>query len=261
MRRMRTTVFAVIALIALIGAGVAAAASFNTYSAKITTSLARPGTAKAPVPLGMVQKLAARPAGGTANAEPLTNIKLTLPKVTFNEAGFPVCTAATIDRARKDAHCPKGAKVASGPVTAALWNPRTPNAPGAPCDPVLDIWNAGHAKLTYFFTISAGHSCAGLQTGAVQAWTGTLREVRGTLVDDTPLPPPVSTNAGNLGLFSSLESETLTFPKHTHKAGNKTVAFFASTGCVAHKHPYTVAFTATNGHTAQTSTVSGKAGC
>ncbi|HET9075028.1 MAG TPA: hypothetical protein VFN48_10645 [Solirubrobacteraceae bacterium] len=261
MKRMRLTVTAVTALVALLVASVALAASYNTYSATVKVSQHGAGTAKKPVALGMVQRLSAKPANGTPNADPLTDIKLTMPKVTAHQAGFPVCTAAKINAAQTDAGCPKGALVGRGPVTAELWSPKAPTVAGNPCDPVLDIWNGGPGKLTYFFTIPAGHSCVGLQTGAVAAWTGTLREHGTTLVDDTPLPPPVSTNAGNIGLYSALESETLTFRKLTHKVGAKTVAFFASTGCVAGKRPYSVAFTATNGHTPQTVTVTGKTGC
>jgi hypothetical protein len=260
MNRMRTAVIAATALVALLAAGVAMAATLNTYTATIAAKQSGAGTAKKPVALGLVEKLAAKPVT-TANAYPLTDIKLTLPDVKFNDKGFPVCSAATITAASNDSGCPKGALVASGDVTAALWSPSTPSAAGASCNPVLDIWNAGNAKLTYFFKIPAGHQCAGLQTGAVPAWTGTMKESGSTLTSDTPLPPPVSTNAGNLGLYSSLEAETLTYYKLTAKVGGKTVPFFESVGCVAGKRPYTVTYTATNGSTSASTAVKGSGKC
>ena len=260
MKPIRTAVVALTALVALLAAGVALAAT-NTYTATITANQSSAGTAKKPVALGMVQKLGATAPAGQANADPLTDIKITMPKVIANQAGFPVCSASTITTAGNDAGCPAGALVGTGPVTAALWSPSTPAVPGTPCDPVLDIWNAGAGHLTYFFKIPPGHTCAGLQTGAVAPWTGTLKESHGALIDDTPLPPPVSTNAGNLGFYSSLESETLTFKKLTHKVKGKVVPFFASVGCVAGKRPYSVAFTATDGKTSTTSTVTGSSKC
>ena len=262
MRRMRMAVIAATALVVLAVTGVALAAALNTYTGTITAKQTGAGTAKKPVALGFVQKLGVKPAtAGNANADPLTDIKLSLPKVGFNDKGFPVCTAATIAKAETDAGCPKGALIATGPVTAALWSPSAPTTVGTPCDPVLDSWNAGNGKVTDFFKIPAGHSCAGLQTGAVAPWTGTIKESGTTLVYDTPLPPPVSTNAGNLGLYSSLEAETITFAKLTLTKGGKTTPYFESLGCVAGKRPYTVSFTATDGTTSSTSVVTGSGKC
>lgn len=262
MRRMRMAVIAATAVVALVVAGVALAASLNTYTATITAKQSGAGTAKKPVALGFVQKISATPATGSSdpNAAPLTDIKVTLPKVSFNDTGFPVCTAATITHAGTDSGCPKGALIGTGPVTAELYSLAAPTMTTA-CDPVLDVWNAGKGKVTDFFKIPAGHQCAGLSTGSVAPWTGSLKESGTTLIYDTPLPPPVSTNAGNLGLYSALEGETITFSKLTAKVKGKTVPFLESTGCVAGKRPYTVTFTATDAGAKQTSSVTGKSGC
>jgi hypothetical protein len=262
MRRMRTAALAAAALVTLVLAGAALAASLNTYTASVTLKQNGAGSAKKPVALGLVATFAAAPATpGDANADPLTNITLTLPKVTFHAAGFPVCSPATIAKARTDAHCPARALVATGPVSAALWGSSTPAMKGYACDPVLDVWNAGAGKLTYFFKIPAGHTCAGLSTGAVAPWTGSLREVHGALVNDTPLPPDVSTNAGNIGLYSSLQGERLTFLKRTETVKHHTFAFLSSVGCEKGSRPYTVTYTATNGSVKQTSAVKGSARC
>lgn len=262
MRRMRTVALGAAALVMLVLAGAAFAASLNTYKASVALKENGAGSPKKPVALGLVETLGAAPATpGNANADPLTNITLTLPKVTFHAAGFPVCSVATIAKARNDAKCPARALVATGPVSAALWGPSTPTMKGYACDPVLDVWNAGRGKLTYFFKIPPGHTCAGLSTGAVAPWTGSLREVHGALVNDTPLPPDVSTNAGNIGLYSSLEAETLTFMKRTETVKHHTFAFLSSVGCVKGSRPFTVTYTATNGTTKQTSSVKGTAKC
>jgi hypothetical protein len=262
MRTMRMAAIAATAFVVLAAAGVALAASLNTYTGSIGAKQNGAGTAAKPVVLGFVQKLSAMPAtAGNANADPLTDIKVTLPKVKFNTKGFPVCTAATIAAKMTDAGCPKGALLGTGPVTSALWSPSAATQAGVPCGPVLDVWNAGHGKVTDFFKIPAGHTCAGLQTGSVAPWTGTLKESGTTLIYDTPLPPAVSTNAGNLGLYSSLEAETITFSKVTAKVGGKVVPFFESVGCVSGKRPYTVSFTATDGTTKETKTVSGAGSC
>jgi hypothetical protein len=267
MRRMRLAVFAATAVVALVVVGVALAASLNSYTAVITANQSGAGTPAKPVALGFTQKLGAKFSSGNTSplAAPLTDIKVSLPKVKFNPKGFPVCTAATIAKAQTDAGCPKGALIATGPVTAQLYAPKSSTNPavGTPvnCDPVLDAWNAGNGKVTDFFKITAGHQCNGLQTGAVAPWTGSIKQSGTTLVYDTPLPGPVSTNAGNLGLYSALEAETITFQKVTAKVGGKVTPYFESIGCVSGKRPYTVSFTATDGSTKATSTVTGKSGC
>lgn len=260
MRKIRMAVIAATAIVALVVAGVAVAASLNSYTATVIAKQNGAGTAKNPVALGLVQKLGAKPANASPNAWPLTDITLTLPKVRFNTKGFPTCEAGKISSAGTDAGCPKHALIATGPVTAVLWSKSAPTRT-IPCDPVLDVWNAGNGKVTDFFKIPAGHQCAGLATGAVAPWSGSLKEKGSSMVYDTPLPPPVSTNAGNLGLYSSLLKESITFNKLTTKVGSKMVPFFESVGCVKGKRPYTVAFTATDGSTRQTVKVNGSGKC
>jgi hypothetical protein len=250
---MRRMLIAAVALGALIVTGVAYAASLNTYTGSAVTAKGA-GTAKKPVALTVTEKLSAKPVSG-ANAFPLTDIKLTLAGAKLTTKGFATCSASTVNSAQTDAGCPKASLVASGDVSAALWSPKGGTA--IPCDPVLDVWNAGGGKLTYFFKIPAGHSCAGLATGAVAAWTGTIKQSGSKVIDDTPLPPPVSTNAGGLGLFSSLEAETLKFTKLT----KGSTAFLAGTGCTKGSRAYSLAFTATNGSSSGTTTVSGSAKC
>ncbi len=256
---MRRITIALVAVGALIATGVAYATTLNSYTAAIKVS-GSAGSAKAPAPIGQTVTLTAKPTSGV-NADPLTDIKTTLAGVKLTTKGFATCSATTINTAKNDAGCPSKALFATGPVTAALWSSKTPTAPGAPCDPVLDIWNAGGGKLTYFFKIPAGHTCAGLETGAVAAWTGSIKQSGSSVIQDTPLPPPVSTDAGGLGLFSALGSETLKYPKMTEKSGGKTVGFLASTSCAGGGHKYSVAFTATNGSASSTSTVKGSAKC
>jgi hypothetical protein len=251
-----------VTLVVLSVLSVALAASLSTDTGVISARQNAPGTVQEPVALGFVEKLSAGPVPtASANADPLTDIKVTLPRVRFNARGFPVCTIATITAAGTDSGCPPGALLASGPVRSALWSPAEPTQAGTPCGPILDVWNAGSGKVVDFLQIPAGHTCADLQPGSVPPWTGTLRESGTTLVYDTPLPPSVSTDVGGLGLFFSLERETITFRRLSAEVGDRSVPFFASVGCVSGRRPYTVSFTATDGTEKQTTTDSGSGSC
>jgi hypothetical protein len=89
----------------------------------------------------------------------------------------------------------------------------------------------------------------------------TFKQAGKYLTQDAPLPPDVSTNAGNLGDYSSIMTNDLTWLKVTTKVKGKTVSFLSSTGCLKGKRPYTMTFTATNGTSSSTDTVGGTGGC
>jgi hypothetical protein len=250
------------AIAAMAGAAVAyAQTTSNTYTASFSFNQSGSGTAKKPVPLGFSESLTAANATSGMRAAPLTDIKVTLTGLKANPKPFPTCSAAKIIAAKSDTVCPKGALVATGGITAALGD-NTLTGAGTPCQPILDVWNAGGGKLNFFFVISGAHQCGGLQTGSTAPFTGTLVQHGNTLVQDTPLPPDVSTDAGNIGAYGSLTLEKLTWKKLTAKVGGQTVPFLESTGCTGGSHSVTVAFTATDAaNESLTGSASAKAKC
>jgi hypothetical protein len=178
-----------------------------------------------------------------------------------NAKYFPSCSIAKITAAKADTGCPKGALVATGPVTAMLGPPNLAQ-PGTPCDPLLHVWNAGPGKLAFFFLTDATHSCGSLHTGATLPYPGFIKQQGKNLVTDVPLPPDVSTSAGNLnGVYGSLIQEVLTWKNLTKKVNGKTVGIQQSVGCKAGKRPFSVKFTANNNGTIQSSTVTGSSKC
>jgi hypothetical protein len=254
-----------LALGAALALGLAAsawAASLNTYTGSVLARQSGAGSVRAPVALGLVVRLSTHSADAAdVNAAPLTDLTLTLPEVGFNSIGFPVCPPARIVAAQTDAGCPPGARVGTGKVTAALWSPAAPTQTGTPCPATLDVWNAGARRLTYFLVIPPGHGCAGLMTGAIPPWTGTLREAGTTLSLDVPLPPAFSTDAGGLGLYLALDSATLTFVRLTHTTGSRTTPFLESLGCVAGQRPYTLEVQASQDSSAGAATLRGSGRC
>jgi hypothetical protein len=257
---MRRIVLAVTALVVLIASGAAYAATLNNYTATLTTSESGSGTAAKPVAFGFTERLTAQNMTTGMNAAPLTDIKLTATGVKANPQYFPKCTAAQITAALSDTGCPKGALVATGSITSVL-GPTTLTG-GTPCAPLLHVWNGGGGKVVFFFVIGPGHLCGALTTGAAAPYVGTLKQAGSTLIQDTPLPPDVSTSAGNLpGTYGSLEVETLKWLNISAKVKGKKIPFLQSTGCTKNKRNYTVKFTATNGTISESGTIAGKATC
>ena len=243
---MRRIILATTLLAALAGAAVAfGGTTANTYTAGFAFNEHGSGTAKKPEAVGFTQTLGAANATAGMRAAPLINLNFTLAGLKINQGPFPTCSAASILAAKSDTGCPKGAQVASGTVTAALGD-NTLSGPGTPCTPLLDVWNEGHGKLVFFFVIEGTYQCGGLQTGAAAPWIATIKNAGAGIDVSIPLPADVSTNAGNIGAYGSLQAETLRWFKLTKRVGHKLIPFLESTGCRSGGRPYTVNFTATD---------------
>ncbi len=244
---MRRIIITGAALAVLVAAGVAYAATFNTYTAGFKFTPTKAGTKAKPSPLTYIETLGAAGTGGHS-AAPLTNITTWLYGLQSNGKYFPKCSAAIIDsnHSKWDKSCPKGSLVGQGPVTSLLVPAAVPTSPGAKCNPYLHIYNGGQNKLVFFFVvIPPKYTCATLTTGAAAPYIGTISYKQGYMVTDVPLPPDVSTEAGGLkGVYGSLIHEVLTFPKATKKVHGKTVGETQSVACKGHKRPWKVMFTA-----------------
>ncbi len=123
-----------------------------------------------------------------------------------------------------------------------------------PCNPNLDVWNAGQGKLAFFFVPapSGAHACLGgaIKAGQVPPYPGTYKQSGKNLVINVPIPKTV--DYPSQGLVGSLESETLKWSS----PGITSVA------CKGNTRPYTNTFTATlPGQAKQATKTSGSAPC
>jgi hypothetical protein len=239
---LRRIVVVATALAVLIAAASAYAASggVNSYTATLKFSPNKAGSRKAPSSMGFTQKYVANGTGGNRTA-PLTDIKTVIYGMTANGKSFATCSLAKIQAAKSDTGCTKAALVATGAVTAILGPIADPStsAPGqAPCNPLLDVWNAGHGQVVYFFVAKGpNHLCANgaVPTGFIGPFAGTVKTVGKNLVMDTPIPGYVSFPLS--GAEGSLTSETLTWKN----------GIGASVACKHGQRPYSVTFTAESG--------------
>jgi hypothetical protein len=263
------------AVLCLFGAGAAYAAGPvtggpNTYSGNFAVAAGAPGSAARPMPAALTESLQMGSTTSGNVGAPLVDIKTTTYGVKAPYAGmFPKCTEATINAngnsGKWNSVCPKGSLVASGTVNAVLVQSSL-QGPGAACDLDLSVYNGGPGKLTFFFTVpTTGPGCDGLATGAAAAWTGKVHEAGKYLVTDVPEPADVAYNAGNTGLFGSLQTEVLHFKKMSVKKGGKTYPFIESIGCSRHARPFSITYTATESNTGSptvgSGTVKGSAKC
>ncbi|MFL5861956.1 MAG: hypothetical protein ACJ780_14445 [Solirubrobacteraceae bacterium] len=263
---MKKIVLIVAALGVLVSAG-AAYAAINTYTATLSFSSKKAGTPAKPVAISYVQKIKAQGTNGNRTAV-LTDILTKIYGLKADGKDFPQCSLKKIADAGDDTKCPKGAMVATGAITASVGGAKDFTQAGAPCNPLLHVWNSGQGKLTFFFVDQGpNHLClnGNLKTGQVGPYKATYKTQGKYLLVDVPVPKyvgfPVSGAAG------SLTSEHLTWLKLTKKVHGKTVAATASIGCLNGKRPYSMTFKANLpsptgvGGTTETKTVSASAPC
>ena len=262
---MRRTIIVGTALAMLVGAS-AALASFNTYSASFKFSSSKAGSAKSPVALGY--NLTYNAAGTSGNrAAPLTDLKTTIYGIKANANAFPTCSLSKIASAKNDNVCNPKAEVASGTVNSLLGAATLPKTSGTPCNPGLDVWNAGGNKVVFFFTAKSAAQCGGLQTGSTAPFYGYVSYQGKNMVLDVPQPQDISVKVANLsGVYSSLSIEKLTWKKLTTKVHGKTVGYLSSIGCKSGKRAWAQSFTALNypgqpGGAKSTQTVTGSVKC
>jgi hypothetical protein len=262
-------------LVCLFAAGAAYAAgpitgAPNSYTGAFAVTGAA-GSSHRPAPVALTETLGMSNTNASDVGAPLVDIKTTTYGVKAPNGGrFPTCTVAKIsanngNNGKWNAVCPKGSLVATGSVKAALTSPSANLAgPGAPCSLGLWVYNGGPGRLTFFFTTTPAQ-CDGLTTGDAAPWLGKVSESGKNLVTNVPEPADVSYNAGNIGLFGSLETEVLHFKKLTVKKGGKLYSYIESTGCSKHARPYTISYTATESNsgspTMGQATVKGSAKC
>lgn len=266
---MRRIIIATAAVFALVAAGAAYAQStptLNTYTGSLTFKSSGAGTPAKPVPASWVELFHTQNVNTALDAAPVTDIKLKMYGLKIDWKAFPTCTLAQVT-ASLGAKCPAKSLVASGPITALLGPTNLQGittgqgANTIVCTPLLDIWNAGGGKVVELPVVTTAHPCGGLETGSAAPYVVTFSQQGNYLLQDAPLPPDVSTDAGGLGLYNSLTTNDLNWSKMTAKVKGKSVAYFSSIGCLKGKRPYTMTFTATNGTTQETESLSGNGTC
>jgi hypothetical protein len=264
---MRRKILATTAALCLLAAGAAYASGPvtggpNSYTGGFAVA-GGVGSAARPVAAALSETLGMSSTTSSNVGAPLVNIKTTTYGVKApNGKYFPTCSTAKIsanngNNGKWNAVCPKGSLVATGSVKAALTSPSANLAgPGAPCQLGLWVYNGGPGKLTFFFTTTPSQ-CDGLTTGDAAPWTGTVSQAGKYLDTNVPEPPDVSYNAGNIGLFGSLQVEVLHFKKMTVKKGRKTYPYIESIGCAKQARPFSITYTATTSNSPSSGNESG----
>jgi hypothetical protein len=237
---LRRILVVTLALGVLAAAAVAAYAASSPDQSTITFSSKKAGTKSKPVPIGWNLSITGSP--GPNGERPAISNEFTIKiyGMTVNEKNFPSCSLKTIANAKSDTECPKKALVASGTLEALLGSANDFSAMGEACDPLLDVWNSGQGKLTYYFVTTPTRVCLGgvIKTGDTPPYPGTYSQQGKYFVSVVKVP--ASINYPVAGLVGSLQQENLAFKTQSTRVHGKTVLSQTSIACKGSKRPYSV---------------------
>ncbi len=255
---MKRLTIGIVTALALLTAAGSAFAAIDTYSGGYSFS-GKAGSKSSPAPLNFTQHFSLTAANPGSLTGILNKVTTSISGVKVDATGFPTCSAGHVNGWNKASYasvCPKGSLVASGSIKAQLGTSTQFSPQGLNCDPNLDVWNAGHDKLTFFFETTASAQCLGGQitTGQTPAFTASYKQSGSNLLVTIPVPNAVT----HIGPYlASLSSETLKWRSTTSK-GHRDIT---STGCKGKRHfSYTFSATAPN-QPAETKTIKGEAAC
>jgi hypothetical protein len=229
----------------VLGVSAAAYAATQPYTGSLTFTSKKAGTAKKPAPIGFMLKVKSTAPVGTRPPVQL-DIKIKMYGLRVDGKDFPTCSLNKIATAHNDTVCPKKALIATGYIQSLLGDATNFSSAGAACDPLLDVWNSGQGKMTYFFLTDATHVCAGgLKTGSTPPYPGTYKVSGKYFISDVKVPKYIDYPLP--GLVGSLQYEQLKFTTQTAKVKGKTVVSQSSVACLKNKRPYSIITTTTGG--------------
>ncbi len=259
----RKLVVAVITVLGMLAVATAAYAALNTYAGSSLSFSRGVGTKAKPVGVRRIETLQVKNTDPTKAAAVLTRETFKIYGLASNANQFPTCSPTKMVQLKSDKFCPAKSKFASGLVHTLLGDPTLSLANRTKCNPNLDVFNGGKHKLIFFFTTSSALQCAGLTTGAVAPYFGTVKSVGKFEVIDIKLPADISTRVENQpNLYGSLIGQRVTYYKVSTKVKGKTVYNSVSVGCQKGSRPWSITFTATsNGRDKEVHTVKGTSPC
>jgi hypothetical protein len=246
----------------VLGVSAAAYAATQPYTGSIAFTSKKAGTTKKPAPIGFTLKVASTAPAGTRPPVQL-DIKIKMYGLRVDGKDFPTCSLAKIAMAHNDNVCPKGAMLATGYIQSSLGDATNFSTPGQACNPLLDVWNSGQGKMTYFFVTDASHVCAGgLKTGSTPPYPGTYKVSGKYFISNVTVPKYIDYPIA--GIVGSLQYEQLKFTTQSKKVHGKTVVSQSSVACQKNKRPYAITTTTTGGSEGSgnhVNTISGSAPC
>jgi len=243
------------ALVAMLAMAAVAVAQTGSYGVTASTSPAKAGSKKKPVPMSV--KFGVR-FDGTGRAPSSAAFKVAFNGVRTNGARFKKCTAAQINAAQSDKGCSSAAKVGTGVVHNLAGAAGDINDTSITCDLSVTIYNAGNKRAAVYLSGGPG-ATSGLQCVIPVSQALDARWVRSGSGEALQFAIPSNLRHPVPGVDNSIISIDATISRKTTGRGKKKVAYIEGIGgCKGGKRSVSLTLTPEAG--AQTTT-KGSARC
>jgi hypothetical protein len=214
-----------VALVATLALAQVAGAQSSTYEITASTSPAKAGSKKRPVPVSI--RFGAK-AEGTGRPSTSSRFAVTFGGIRANTRGFKTCTVAQINAAQSDNGCSSSARIGTGSVNNLVGQAADPNDTSISCTLNVTIYNGGGGKAAIFLRGGPTVPGAPCPVSVNQALDGTFSNTRAgvRLSFDIPanLMHPIT------GLNQGINELTATLSRKTARVRGKRVNLLESTG-------------------------------
>jgi len=244
---------AAVAAVMLVCAAVVYAAQVNTYTVDGSTSPAKAGSKKKPVPISVDFDYTVGEEAGQ-RPSPVSRYTIGFYGMQSNGALFPKCTAQQINTAGNDKGCPKGSLVGTGSVTNAAGATADPADKSIPCNLSLRVYNGGQGRAALYLFGNPPQCVIAISQAIdaryVRAFGGKGQALQFSVPSNLLHPVP--------GVDNAVTNVQSNIKKLTKKVRGKTRGYYESVACQGGKRPITVDFLTEAG---QSSTAKTDANC
>jgi len=143
---------------ALLTTSSAAFAQATSYDISASTSPAKAGSKKKPIPASLSLTVNAT---GTARPTTASAFKVTFAGMKANTKGLKTCTVSQINAAQSDSGCNRAAKIGSGYVKNLVGVDSDPNDTSISCNLAVTLYNGGNGRVAVFLKGSPTTNVAG----------------------------------------------------------------------------------------------------
>ncbi len=245
----------------LVGMGAAAAAvmlgaaavvyaqQVNSYTVEGSTTPARAGTPKKPVPISVNFGYTVGEESGQ-RPSPVQRYTIGFYGMRSNGRLFPKCTAQQINAAQSDRNCPRGSLVGQGSVTNAAGATADPSDKSIPCNLNLRVYNSGQNRAALYL-FGNPPACVipisqAIDARYVRAFNGRGQALQFSVPANLLHPVP--------GVDNAVTNVTSTIRKLTRRVRGRVRGYYESVRCDGNERPISVTFLTEAGQTSTTTT-------
>ncbi len=241
---MRKLAVLIAALVAVFAMATVAFAQSTSYDVTASTSPAKAGSPRQPVPVSIKFSIKAQGTGRPSSSE---QFRVAFAGIRFNNAAFKTCSVTRMNRDKSDRSCSRASRMGSGVVNNLAGASADPNDTSVPCNLKVTIYNSGRNLVGLWLVGGPTISGANCPISINQALPARIVKSGGGQGLQFSIPSNLRHPIG--GLDNGISQISATISKKTTRVRGRTVGFTQAVGCRGGSRAVTLTLTAENGST------------